>query len=167
MSENNQMMSVEGQLVGLPLAGPESFSQQQLAYLKRALGVDETVLWSGDDTWTGVCTGFTLSEKAINFDRLRFYGYTYQGTRVMYECPAPKVATSALSVSYSYYCAGEDNNPAQCRQANYSTTDGLTFTISTQKFVYGSDPRYSGGNTTQGASIYKIVGIHRIAGGNQ
>ena len=47
MSENNQMMSVEGQLVGLPLAGPESFSQQQLEYLKRALGVDETVLWSG------------------------------------------------------------------------------------------------------------------------
>lgn len=40
MAENNQMMSVEGQLVGMPLAGPESFSQQQLDYLKRALGFE-------------------------------------------------------------------------------------------------------------------------------
>ena len=131
MPENNQMMSVEGQLVGMPLAGPESFSQQQLDYLKRALGVDETVLWTGDDTITPVCSTFTLSEYASNFERIMFYGYTYQNTRVIYECPGPK-----------------DN-------------------LSTGKFVYGADARYSGGTTTQGASIYKIIGIHRIAGGNQ
>ncbi len=40
MPENNNIMSLEGQLVGLPLAGPESFSAQQLDYLKRALGVE-------------------------------------------------------------------------------------------------------------------------------
>ena len=49
MPENNQLLSVEGQLVGMPLAGPESFSQAQLDYLKRALGVDETVLFEGVD----------------------------------------------------------------------------------------------------------------------
>ena len=167
MPENNQMMSVEGQLVGMPLAGPESFSQQQLDYLKRALGVDETVLWTGDDTITPVCSTFTLSEYASNFERIMFYGYTYQNTRVIYECPGPKDSTSPLSVSYTYYCAGADNNPSQCRQANYTTTDGLTYNLSTGKFVYGADARYSGGTTTQGASIYKIIGIHRIAGGNQ
>lgn len=44
---SNEILSLNGQLCGIPLAGPESFSQQQLDYLKRALGVDETVLWEG------------------------------------------------------------------------------------------------------------------------
>ena len=38
-----QINSVAGQLVGLPLAGPESFSQQQLDYLKRALDVSNNI----------------------------------------------------------------------------------------------------------------------------
>ena len=166
MPENNNIMSLEGQLVGMPLAGPESFSQQQLDYLKRALGVDETVLWECDDTSTDACSGFTLSENASHFERLRFYGHTYGDTWVEYECPASKNATDPLSITYTYYCASSDSNPSQCRQSNFSTSDGLVYTVSTKKFVYGTDPRYSGGNTTQGAPIYKIVGIHRIAGGN-
>ena len=125
--------------------------------------LDETVLWEGDDTSATVCSTFTLSEYASNFERIMFYGYSYQNTRVLYECPGPKNSTSPLSVSYTYYCAGNDNNPSQCRQANYTTTDGLTYNISTGKFVYGTDARYSGGNTTQGASIYKIIGVNRIA----
>lgn len=43
----NEIMSVEGQLVGMPLAGPESFTTEQIAYLKRLMGIDETVLWEG------------------------------------------------------------------------------------------------------------------------
>ena len=48
MPESNEMMSVEGQLVGMSLAGPQSFSNQELNYLKGALDVDETLLFSGD-----------------------------------------------------------------------------------------------------------------------
>ena len=59
------MMSVEGQLVGMPLAGPESFSQQQLDYLKRALGVDETVLWEG--TFKYGDSAISLSEAPSHF----------------------------------------------------------------------------------------------------
>lgn len=66
MPESNELLSVGAQLIGLPLAGPESYSQQQLAYLKRALGVDETVLWSGTSSST-----IPLSESAENFERVK------------------------------------------------------------------------------------------------
>lgn len=69
MAENNNIMSLEGQLVGMPLAGPESFSQQQLDYLKRALGVDETVLWSG----SAVDGSITLSEAMSNFNEVEVW----------------------------------------------------------------------------------------------
>ena len=71
MPENNNIMSLEGQLIGMPTAGPESFSQQQLDYLKRALGVDETVLWEGASTVTNALkngAGLTLSESPFNFE---------------------------------------------------------------------------------------------------
>lgn len=54
----NEIMSVEGQLVGMPLAGPESFSQQQLDYLKRALGVEWQDITS--DAITSSNTGIKL-----------------------------------------------------------------------------------------------------------
>ena len=71
MPENNNIMSLEGQLVGMPLAGPESFSQQQLDYLKRALGVDETVLWEGSLGSTG--SSKSLSESIFNFKTIEIH----------------------------------------------------------------------------------------------
>jgi hypothetical protein len=64
MPENNQILSVEGQLVGMPLAGPESFSQAQLDYLKRALGVDE---------WTNVTSSVTKNTSVITSGVWFFY----------------------------------------------------------------------------------------------
>lgn len=124
---------------------------------------DETVLWE-DTVSQETCSTFTLSEYASNFERLRFYGYSYADTPVMYECPAPNEPVMPLSVTYVYFCAGADKNPSQCRQSNYTTTDGLLFNVANHRFVYGTDARYTtGGNTTNGAPIYKIVGINRIA----
>ena len=68
MPENNQILSVEGQLVGMPLAGPESFSAEQLAYLKRALGVDETVLWEGSYS----TTTFNTVDSPYNYKEIVF-----------------------------------------------------------------------------------------------
>ena len=69
MSQSNELMSAGAQLIGMPLAGPESFSQQQLDYLKRALGVDETVLWSG----SAVDGSITLSEAMSNFNEVEVW----------------------------------------------------------------------------------------------
>lgn len=76
MPENNNIMSLEGQLVGMPLAGPESFSQQQLDYLKRALGVDETVLYNGSKLIANAAE-IDLSETVQNFKKVRIYGQSW------------------------------------------------------------------------------------------
>lgn len=60
---SNEIMSVEGQLVGMPLAGPESFSQQQLDYLRSALGLG---------TWTDVSSEITKSTTIITGGSITF-----------------------------------------------------------------------------------------------
>lgn len=169
MSENNQMMSVEGQLVGMPLAGPESFSQQQLEYLKRALGVDETVLYHGT---TNISSG-TLSEAATNFRMLRV-------------CFAEKATTASTYnggelvgfVDLSEYSNG--NNPVGCcagiafqniqnatalgmRIGLFKLTSSTTFSSEHyEKKANGT----AAGDTIGNLYVTKVIGIGRIAGGN-
>ena len=63
MPENNNIMSIEGQLIGMPLAGPESFSQQQLDYLRSALGLG---------TWTDVSSEIAKSTTIITGGSITF-----------------------------------------------------------------------------------------------
>lgn len=60
---SNEIMSLKGQLCGIPLAGPESFSQQQLDYLRTALGLG---------TWTDVSSEITKSTTIINDGSITF-----------------------------------------------------------------------------------------------
>jgi hypothetical protein len=74
MPESNELLSAGAQLIGMPLAGPESFSQQQLDYLKRALGLDETVLYSGlKANGDGGSATYNLSELPTNFQIIKVY----------------------------------------------------------------------------------------------
>lgn len=153
MSENNQMMSVEGQLVGMPLAGPESFSQQQLDYLKRALGVDETVLYENSTTGSSGAHSVTLSESLYNFEFARFvvcddanhYGVIYMDMTV-----SPTNGTCAV-----FWNDG-------LRALTVTTSDGTTWT-STGRQNWGG----GGSDLGSAVSINKVTGIHRISGGNQ
>lgn len=172
MSENNQMMSVEGQLVGLPLAGPESFSQQQLEYLKRALGVDETVLWSGfknDIPNTGITT-YTLSEVPTNFERVKIL-YVLQsngnpGSNTGNKgCGSVEIILS--NQSFSRNCAyirsymnglDEGFTVYEC-DTNIFNMDTTTWTVKSVLNPFE--------NNAQWFHITQIIGIHRIAGGNQ
>lgn len=168
MSENNQMMSVEGQLVGMPLAGPESFSQQQLEYLKRALGVDETVLWEGTG-WTVGDTGqsLTLSESPLNFKIIRVYAYRPLGTgNGIYSAvfsddfdPNFLLANSITRVMMSYSI---NNNGT-----GYIGGMGISG-ITTTSWAEAGGFQYTGSNKSTGefAHVHKVVGIGRIAGGN-
>ena len=159
----NEIMSVEGQLVGMPLAGPESFSQQQLDYLKRALGVDETVLWEGTDATT-----FTTSEAIENFDEIHFYVNGGEGTnKVMAKAVLPMGWTdysSNLAFSYgSPYSI--DGSLAITWTTRYSRSNNtFTFTSSYYGGGSGSTPQANVNNNV--GHMYKVVGINRIAGGN-
>ena len=163
MPENNNIMSLEGQLVGMPLAGPESFSQQQLDYLKRALGVDETVLWEGTDATT-----FTTSEAIENFDEIHFYVNGGEGTnKVIAKAVLPMGWTdysSNLAFSYgSPYSL--DGSLAITWTTRYSRSNNtFTFTSSYYGGGSGSTPQANVNNNV--GHMYKVVGINRIAGGN-
>lgn len=156
MPENNNIMSLEGQLVGMPLAGPESFSPQQLDYLKRALGVDETVLWEGEAS--GVNATMNLSEAYTNFERLRFV--SYEGNS---DIPYwwSEVCTNGTALYPSYVRTNSASDEVVGMWTLQSSNDSKTLTISIATI------RINGGTKRENSGkILKIVGIHRIAGGN-
>lgn len=159
MPESNELLSAGAQLIGMPTAGPESFSQQQLAYLKRALGVDETVLYDCSNNYVYGTNSVTLSESYKNFEVI-------------------KILTSKGNVQF-YYPA---NNQSVTKFTLYSITEGYLWLI---PWTFTSDTVFAGatgkmwtvGSTTAvdvannaGSNRWiqpiKIVGIHRIAGGN-
>lgn len=170
MSESNELLSAGAQLIGMPLAGPETFSVQQLAYLKRALGVDETVLYSrtldGDKNSGWTCT---LSELATNFEKIRVcYGKTPNvanssdigwGTIEFYT--ADLAAFGNLVTLFNCMVAGSKMYVCYTRIAGWNTVN-LSSTMGSQVTLE------SAGTTDTAVRMYpfKIVGIHRIAGGN-
>lgn len=164
MPENNQILSVEGQLVGMPLAGPESFSQQQLDYLKRALGVDETVLWEGTYSGTiGSSNYITLSESCANFEYIEITnGGTYKSTY--------RFRGSSRTLSFIQSFA---NTGGTTIYANLYTVDNsvpkITCNSSNSFGVYanGISSWTNRGSMDVGETILtRIVGVHRISGGN-
>lgn len=163
MPENNQILSVEGQLVGMPLAGPESFSQQQLDYLKRALGVDETVLWEGE-----ALTGVTLSESLTNFEAIKVvYAEGAGSTRIGSFITEHFDAAHLAGVGGGYYWEDTSEYPMHVHGINLSISGNAVsvvaaiaqcFSVTNNAFVrwdIDSDFR-----------LLKVIGIHRIAGGN-
>lgn len=166
MPENNQMMSVEGQLVGMPLAGPESFSQQQLDYLKRAMGIDETVLYDGNGSTTN---NASLSESPFNFERLDIIVGDSSGN---YEPVKISMITKEYSGSNYFtttYASGLLNSYIIVIRFTLSTT-GISVTKEVDykvSFDSGTSATIAHNTATFMNCIYKVVGIHRIAGGNQ
>ena len=162
---SNEIMSMEGQLVGMPLAGPESFSQQQLAYLKRALGVDETVLWEGAVNATG--TNMLMSESVKNFSHLKVFvkaknNSIGRGIQIT-ECEPIFSENSPTLLMYI-------NALDRAASVTTQNTVYLQFTdATTASLLAGS--KWAGNTFTNSISTYdfyvcKIVGIHRISGGN-
>ena len=151
----------------MPLAGPESFSQQQLNYLKRALGVDETVLWEGSLT-TSTNT-VSLSEPTGNFERIKVYVTPTGITDGWY---------SIFELSLRYRSSFSNDSLAQItiseRHSNV-TTQNLIYLHFTAGYGEGlkleSGSKWVGSTFTEGVTTYnfavtKVVGVHRIAGGN-
>ena len=156
MPENNQIMSVAGQLIGMPTAGPESFSAQQLDYLKRALGVDETVLWEGS-----ISFNVTVNESVYNFKKLKL---KMAGTKQVFEIELN--STSSFNLAGAYI----SNDPAVYTFGALWTVsnDGLTLSASGKgvgSVKTGSIDSFFNNNASNGGLI-AVVGVGRISGGN-
>ena len=160
---SNEIMSVEGQLVGMPLAGPESFSQQQLVYLKRALGVDETVLWDGNGT---ALSSATLDESIYNFESVRidlFMGASNIQSKYVRVDNAPTyISTGGITteastyVTYVFACSINISNSGKSLTVPQK---GNGFAVLTN----GSISYFQNNNI---GTVRRIIGIHRIQGGN-
>lgn len=160
MAGENELASVEGQLIGMPLAGPESFSAQQLDYLKAAMGIDETVLYE-DTSYTLGRTSVTLSESYKNFEIIKVF--TNKGDVVFLKTDNPQSVNTCTLTHF---------NAANIWSIPWTFTDNTTFTGVPGVMLYsdsgtiksvtvGSDAPYG-----RWEQPVKIVGIHRIAGGN-
>lgn len=165
MSQPNELASVEGQLVGMPLAGPESFSQQQLDYLKAAMGIDETVLWEG--TLGATATNIGMSESVKHFERLKVF--IQCKTNSIGRCKIIReiepTFTESTPISLNYLEAYDRASSTTTMNMIY-----LQFTNETTASLLGGSKwvnnTFTNSITTYDFNIVKIVGIHRIAGGN-
>lgn len=166
MPENNQILSVEGQLVGMPLAGPESFTAAQIEYLKRAMGIDETVLFSG--TATGQ-TAIQLSESLLNFERVRIW----MRSKVDVSNPVSIVEYPTSEITNALNIFLTDRYDTTWQWINWRFTYGITnngTTLTETSNAYGgsqSANNWGASTNVHQQVIYKIVGIHRISGGNE
>lgn len=166
MPESNEMMSVEGQLVGMPLAGPESFSLEQLNYLKRALGVDETVLFSG----SSVAANLILSEAPSNFEYIRVEFRRSSSLLGFVSSVTLPVNSTSVSFPLMLVYGNVDNstnyNEYIVRYNGNTTQTTFTFQYALKRIsVVGGDVTIAT-DTAPTLEVFKVVGIGRIAGGN-
>lgn len=161
MAGTNEMGSVEGQLVGLPLAGPETFSAQQLAYLKQAMGLRETVLWEGS---AGLNTEVQLSESVTNFEFVYIEGNTNDGEHerlIGYSSTYVLRKTNPASSMYITMLSFAPGWGWKLAQVAITTTTAQLIASKEQAFTSIKAP-----NDLSTMPITRIVGINRIAGGN-
>jgi hypothetical protein len=157
-------MSMEGQLCGMPLAGPESFSSEQLAYLKRALGADETVLWEGTSEMSGN-PSITLSESAQNFKFIDIYSLPHNSnTQPIVTRVSVGDGITGTTPGTSFTVIGHASGTGVRFNNSKLLLSGTTASFTEQKQFSIVGTTVSTANCSN--SITKIVGIHRIAGGN-
>lgn len=167
----NEINSVAGQLIGMPLAGPESFSQQQLDYLKRALGVDETVLWEDMSNTTQLYSGttyFNLSETYLNFERIRVY-YKNSFSQLYTTTEDYVLQSGDTRIGVSGYSQADNNWTLFDRAMfHFVTTDSTRMKVVATKraAISISESSITVNTANNGIIPLKIIGIHRIAGGN-
>ena len=131
-----------------------------LSAVAQLLGIDETVLLNNPYV-NATTTAFTVSEPLSNFKKIRFEGISHNSTIVMDEHLAPS-GNENIYVMETYFCPNGDGNPWQCRMGAYKTTDGLTYTGLSAKFIYmGFNNTTINGDTGNFPVINKIYGIGR------
>ena len=155
MPESNKITSVEGQLVGMPLAGPESFSQQQLDYLKRALGVDETVLWSGTKYWWSDTSNLQLSEAAANFEAIRVKA------KDDWLLPHTFIFFPGDNSEFDVSLIGYEGGQLSIKTSKFIVSGSTISLAETFTLQFGSDKNVAVNTATSFIQFSEIVGIGR------
>lgn len=165
MPESNEIMSVDGMLVGMPLAGPETFTAAQIEYLKRAMGIDETVLFENS---TQVDT-FTTSEAIENFSELKVIirgnDSTAANPMKAVSVVIPTAAYSS-SIAFSFLCKYSMTSEFVLQWCAMYNRSGNTFTKANCRYSGAQGTTAANGVNANVGGVYKVIGVHRISGGN-
>ena len=160
MPESNELLSAGAALVGMPLAGPESFSPQQLDYLKRALGVDETVLWSGNRYWWSDTSNLQLSEAASNFEVIRVK------VKDDWALPPTFIFFPGNNAGFDVSLIGYEGGTLTIKSSKFSVSGSTVSLAEKIMWQVKTDKTVNVNTDTSFIQFSEIVGIHRIAGGN-
>ena len=129
-----------------------------LSAVAQLLGVDETVLWSGELKLNNQAV---LSEKPTNFDRLRFYWVDWDTSFCTHisECSPNYSTSSNYTLNGTWYGAASST----ITLFDLKLVDDFDKTIT---FKYGTFKNLTGSTigNANASKITKIVGIHRISG---
>lgn len=174
----NEINAVAGQLWGIPIgevytAGPGI----KIDNVHKVVSVDETVLWE-DENGVNLNTGITLSESRLNFESIKLtYCITATGAPAVLEIPMiganrgtnftqtlPGAIDDHLGSVAGYFVVWQLFF-ASCTNT-YLKSDYCQF-MGKMNFKDGSTPgSWTQGNNSSVPIVFKVVGIHRIAGGN-
>lgn len=139
-----------------------TFTQAQLDYLKAALGLDETELFSG--TATGQ-TAINLSESILNFERVRVW--IRSKSDVNNPVSIVEYPISSSDTALNIFLTDRFDTTWQWITWRFTygiTNNGTTITETSSAFGGSSSSNsWSAGANVHNQVVTKVVGIHRIA----
>lgn len=165
MSE--QINSVAGQLVGIPVGQVYTAGKGiKIDNVNKVVSVDETVLYEASSiTNNEAGQVFQLSEPITNFERVRFIceNMEFAGRPLDFE----GFILSSSSVFISPWINGGTPPGLNIPYVQYSINSDGNLVCDKRGLLYGSfsNPLHTNGEM-RGYCLMKVIGIHRISGGN-
>ena len=157
-----EINSVAGQLVGIPVgqvytAGPGI----KIDNVNKIVSVDETVLYESS---SAVAQGqtFDLSETTENFERILIY-VAHASTALTW---AEIFVYPGDAIRYDIILNACDQQDNLILDKFYFSRSGKTITVGVRKRHTILASSVTSSSLTNPACFTKVVGIHRIAGGN-
>lgn len=151
-------------IYGRTTAGPEAYSKEQIAYLKQALGIDETILWRNNEGTNPSSSNlaFDTTESPFNFRMIRIYFTPYITHNKRYFSFDPNNATDGITLCDPFKGGGA------IIRFPYVQIQCSSTGLNTKGTEYGELSIQVNSVTSKANSmkIYAITGVGRIAGGN-
>lgn len=143
---------------------PTNLSSAQIQALKEALGCDETVLYEST-AGMQLHNGLQLPETLYNFERIRFYvsSNTSNGTPCIVEVPiqVTPYPNGTFVLCFTNGHGLTDNFKLSWKWKMTFANNVLTLTLSQYWGQNGTS--WTQGDNLIDATVFKIVGIHRVA----
>ena len=138
------------------------------ADLARMMGVDETVLWESETTAGTQSTAYNLTESCSNFDKIKIYFKNNDGYGSMFETLS---YNTKFNLGVCEHFSGSNNAIIKYTEANLA--DNKLY-VDTSGFIWyrpgaATPTAYtivSGKVETSKIYVQRVIGIHRISGGN-